>query len=119
MNKHLIRHLGWPHELLHYITARALNVKIKAHNDHVVFEQASDWKVILIVSAPFAVGLLALVGCSLGWGFFAKSLKEHLFWSCGVWFWFWWCAACFYDLRNLWNYWRLGQWINTTEESYE
>lgn len=114
--RQILAHLGWPHELLHFGAARALGVRARVENNRVVFAQSDNWRVAAILLAPAATGLVALLLCVAGWAAFAHTLNEHLLWSCGVWFWAWWLAACASDLADVWRFLRSGQWTRYARE---
>lgn len=100
----------WPHELLHYGTARIRGVEARLQTFRVLVRETTDINLLLITLAPAVAGLIMLAFCTVCWVLLAHSSREGLFWWTGVSYWGCWMGTCGHDLWQVWHFLRTGEW---------
>jgi hypothetical protein len=99
----LIYLFGWPHEIIHYLAARAVGVTALIGAGVTYIEKTSKWKRIFIALAPAGVFTI-LIGIGVGVTLFAGSNDELRVYG-GLMM----CGAilplfsCYYDMRDAWH----------------
>ena len=113
--KRILIWLSWPHEVLHYLAARALGLPAYIKDAHTVFETAEhDWQMLVITLFPAICSLGLFVASLLGWGAFAHTTRQHLAWSCVAWVTFWYTASGVNDIQESLYFLRHGRWPDHT-----
>ena len=113
----LLLPITWPHEFLHYLPARLLGLEPEIHWDRSCSYPAPKvWQNVVIALTPFVCGAVAFVLSLAGWALFARTLNQHLVWSCVAWVFFWWTAGGIDDLAYTWHYLRTGDWPEKVED---